>query len=97
MRVIAIKRLRDYWQKEPDVEKALRAWYAEAEEADWKTPAQIKATYRSASILQKGRVVFNVCGNKYRLVVRIRFDYSTIYIRFIGTHTEYDSIDANEI
>jgi len=97
MRVIAIKRLREYWQKEPDSEKALPAWYAEAEAADWKTPADIKASYRNASVLKSRRVVFNICGNKYRLVVRIRFDHSTVYIRFIGTHPEYDAIDANTI
>src|SRR5204863_5162227 len=97
MRVIAIKRLQQYWQKEPASEQALRAWYAEAEEADWKTPAQIKAKYGNASILKNGRVEFNICGNKYRLIVRIRFDYATIYIRFIGTHEEYDKIDVNKI
>jgi mRNA interferase HigB len=65
MRVIAIKRLREYWQKQPACEQALRAWYAEAENADWKTPADIKATYRNASILKNGRVVFNICGNNH--------------------------------
>ncbi len=97
MRVIAIKRLREYWQKEPAAEQALRAWYAEAEEADWKTPAEIKRRYGNASILKNGRVVFNIYGNKYRLIVRIRFDHATVYIRFIGTHEEYDEIDANKI
>ena len=97
MRVIAIKRLREYWLQEPACEQALRAWYAEAEDADWKTPAEIKATYRNASILKDGRVVFNICGNNYRLVVKIRFDHATVYIRFIGTHKRYDSIAANTI
>ena len=97
MRVIAIKRLREYCQKETDAEQSLRAWYAEAADGDSKTPADVKAKYRSASILKKCRVVFNICGNKYRLVVRIRFDHSTVYIRFIGTHQEYDAIDANTI
>src|SRR5258708_40306393 len=77
MRVIAIKRLREYWQKEPAAEQALRAWYVEAEEADWKTPARIKAKYGNESILRNGRVVFNICGNKYRLIVRISFDHAT--------------------
>src|SRR5437773_5528778 len=97
MRVIAMKRLREYWQKEAQAEQALRAWYAEAREAEWKTPVEIKAKYGNASILINGRVVFNICGNKYRLVVRIRFDHATVYIRFIGTHEEYDAIDANNI
>lgn len=97
MRVIAIKRLREYWQKEQEAEQALRAWYAEAEDADWKTPAEIKQKYGNASVLKNGRVVFNICGNKYRLIVRIRFDHATVYIRFIGTHEEYDKIDADKI
>jgi len=97
MHVIAIKRLREYWQKEPEAEQALRVWYAEAEDADWKTPADIKRKYGNASILKNGRVVFNICGNKYRLIVKIRFDIHRVYIRFIGTHEEYDEIDANTI
>jgi mRNA interferase HigB len=95
MRVIAIKRLREYWQNEPATEQALRASYAEAEDADWKTPAEIKAKYGNASVLKNGRVVFNICGNNYRLVVAINYDYATVYVRFIGTHKEYDKIDAN--
>jgi mRNA interferase HigB len=97
MRVIAIKRLREYWQYEPATEQALRAWYTEAEDADWKTPAEIKAKYGNASVLKNGRVVFNICGNNYRLVVAINYDYATVYVRFIGTHKEYDKIDANMI
>jgi mRNA interferase HigB len=97
MRVIARKALRDYWQKEPAAEQDLKAWFAEAENADWKTPAEVKVKYGNASILKAGRVVFNICGNKYRLVVRINYAFGVVYIRFIGTHDEYDRIDAQTI
>jgi mRNA interferase HigB len=97
MRVIARKTLKEYWEKEPETEQELKAWFAEAEDADWKTPADVKAKYGNASILKSGRVVFNICGNKHRLVVRINYDFRIIYIRFMGTHKEYDQIDAQTI
>lgn len=97
MRIISIKTLKDYWQKEPEAEEELKAWYSEAKNTTWKTPADIKEKYRNASILKAGRVVFNICGNKYRLVVWINYQYSMVYIRFIGTHKEYDKIDAGSI
>jgi mRNA interferase HigB len=97
MRVISIKTLRDYWQKEPGVEGELKAWYVEAKNAAWKTPAEIKTKYGNASILKTGRVVFNICGNRYRLVVRINYAFGLVYVRFIGTHKEYDKIDAGSI
>jgi len=97
MRVIALKTLKHYWEKKPDSEQALKAWFAEAQEGEWNTPAQVKAKYGSASILKHGRVVFNICGNKYRLVTSIAYDFHIIYIRFIGTHVEYDQIDAESI
>ncbi len=97
MHIISRKTLKDYWQREPEAEGELKAWYAEANNADWKSPAELKAKYRNASILKAGRVVFNICGNKYRLVVRINYKASLVYIRFIGTHKEYDKIDAESI
>ena len=97
MRVISLTTLKNYWLKEPAAEAELRAWYAEAKNAAWKTPAEIKAKYKDASILKAGRVVFNICGNKYRLIVRINYQYAIIYIRFAGTHKEYDKIDAETI
>lgn len=97
MHVIARKTLKDYWEREPQAEGELKAWYAEANNAEWKTPAELKAKYRNASILKAGRVVFNICGNKYRLVVRIHYKASLVYIRFIGTHKEYDKINAENI
>lgn len=97
MRIISKKALRDFWTREPAAQAELEAWHAEAKQASWKTPAQIKDKYGSASILKSGRVVFNICGNSYRLVAWINYDFFTIYIRFIGTHKEYDEIDAQTI
>lgn len=97
MVVIARKVLREYGEANPDAKKQIDAWYAEAAAAEWKTPADVKDKYRSASILKDGRVVFNICGNKHRLVVWINFAARTIYVRFLGTHREYDKIDAQTI
>ena len=95
--MIALSRLRAFWEESghEDAERPLRAWYAEASAADWKTTADIKAQYGTASILPRGRVVFNIRGNKYRLIVRLYHPY--VYIRFIGTHEEYDDVDAQTI
>ncbi|MBY0522280.1 MAG: type II toxin-antitoxin system HigB family toxin [Gemmataceae bacterium] len=97
MRIISRKTLKDYWAKVPGTKAALEAWYAEARNAEWASPADVKASYGSASILMGGRVVFNVRGNKYRLVVWINYDFYTVYIRFVGTHKEYDAIDPQTI
>ena len=97
MRVIAKKALRDFWHAHPDAEQQLRAWYAEAKSATWRMPADVKAKYRSASILRGGRVVFNICGNKYRLIVEINYAFHVVYIRFVGTHKDYDNIDAEVV
>ena len=79
------------------VEAALDAWYAAVRRAAWKEPADVKAQYRSTSILKDRRVVFNICGNRYRLVVKVNYVVDIVYIRFIGTHAAYDAIDANEV
>lgn len=97
VRIIAIKALKDFWKRHPDAEHPLRAWYAEAKNADWKKPADITKLYRTASILAENRVVFNIKGNDYRLVAAINYNYRIVYIRFIGTHKEYDKITAEEI
>ncbi|HOB99005.1 MAG TPA: type II toxin-antitoxin system HigB family toxin [Verrucomicrobiota bacterium] len=97
MRVIKIKTLLEFWQREPAAQAELQAWYAEAKEADWQTPAELKMQFGNASILKGQRVVFNICGNKYRLVVRINYPFRVIYIRFIGTHAEYDRIDVETV
>lgn len=97
MRVIARSTLREYWQSHADVEEALKDWFRETENAEWKTPQEMKAAHPDASILANNRVVFNIRGNRYRLVVRIRYEIGIIYIRFIGTHAEYNRIDAETI
>lgn len=97
MRVIAKAMLRDFWEAHPDAEQALRVWYREACAAHWRNPAELKADYLSASILRDSRVVFDICGNRYRLVVKIRYEFGLVYIRFVGTHAKYDAIDAHTV
>lgn len=97
MRVIAKKILRDFWKKHRDSEQQLKSWYKEAGEASWKHPNDIKKEYPAASILSNNRVVFNIKENKYRLIIKLNYDYQMIWIRFIGTHGEYDKIDASKI
>ena len=97
MRVIAKKTLREFWESHADSAEALKSWYYEADKATWKTPNDIKSEYPSASILEDNRFVFNIKGNHYRLIVRINFEVQIIWIRFIGTHAEYDKINANTI
>jgi len=97
MRVIAKKILRQFWEKQADSEEQLKTWYKEASKSIWNSPNDIKSEYPKASILKNGRVVFNICGNRYRLVVKINYLRKWVFIRFIGTHTEYDKIDADNI
>src|SRR5438132_4536857 len=97
MRIIALSTLRSFWEKHPITEQPLKAWYADAKKAVWYSFHDIKQTYPSASIIGNDRVVFNIKGNTYRLVVMIRFRDSKVFIRFIGTHAEYDKIDARTI
>jgi mRNA interferase HigB len=86
--------LRDFWEKHSDVEVALRSWYQDANQAHWKTPEDIKNVYASASIIEGNRAVFNIKGNHYRLIVAINYEFGIVYIRFIGSHREYDKINA---
>ena len=97
MRVIAKKILRDFWLKHPDCEQQLKSWYNEAEIATWKTPNEIKRDYPSASILENNRIVFNIKGNNYRLIIKLNYHYQMVWIRFIGTHAQYDKVDAATI
>jgi mRNA interferase HigB len=99
MRVIARRTLRAFWEKAPhrDAEHPLKAWFREATQADWANPSKVKAAYRNASIVGNDRIVFNIGGNKYRLVVRVNYPYRVVYIRFIGTHREYDRINVTEV
>lgn len=97
MRIIAKKILRDFWIKHPDCEQQLKTWYLESSKSLWVSPRDIKLEFPSASFLANNRVVFNIKGNNYRLIVRINYDYGIVWIRFIGTHSEYDKINANEV
>jgi len=97
LRVIAKKILREFWLKHTDCEQQLKAWFQEASKTEWKTSRDIKKDYPSASFLANNRVVFNIKGNHYRLVIRVNYDYQMVWIRFIGTHGEYDKIDAAKI
>lgn len=97
MRIIAKSTLRAFWTSHPDAEGPLLAWYREVEKEDWSQPAQVKEKYRSASIVKGSRVVFNIKGNDYRLVVKINYPYRVVYVRFVGTHVEYDAIDVEEV
>jgi mRNA interferase HigB len=97
MRIIAKSTLRDFWERFPDAEEPLLSWYREAEKADWDTPAKIKDQYRNASFVGDNRVVFNIKGNDYRLVVKINYGYRVVYVRFVGTHADYDKIEAKEV
>lgn len=100
MRVIALSTLKAFWENNLDYKDAREpclAWYRQVLEADWISPAAVKADFGNASILKDGRVVFNIAGNKYRLVVWVNYAYRVVYIRFIGTHKQYDAIDAQTI
>lgn len=97
MRVIAKKTLRVFLGNHTDCKQQLKAWYQETSKADWTGPKQVKIEYPSASFLAYNRVVFNIKGNHYRLIVRINYDYEMVWIRFIGTHAEYNKIDAKTI
>ena len=97
MRVVAVVTLRAFWQQHPDAEQPLKAWFEESSNASWTQPSDIKAQYRSASILKNRRAVFNIKGNAYRLVVAIAYRLQIVYVKFIGTHQQYDTIDAHTI
>ncbi len=91
--------LREFWENPgfTDAEQPLKAWYLEARNAEWKTPQDVKVLYRHASFLKDNRVVFNIAGNKYRLIVKINYPLGIIYTRFMGTHKQYDAIDAETV
>jgi mRNA interferase HigB len=97
VRVIAKRTLRDFWEKYPDAQGPLKSWHEETRQAHWKKPQQIKEQFSSASILKAGRVVFNIGGNKYRLVVAMDYGRQAYFIKFIGTHRQYDAIDAETV
>jgi len=100
VRIIALATLKSFLNRSAtyaDAREPVMAWYRQVKAADWSTPADIKRDIRSASILKDGRAVFNIAGNKYRIVVWINYDYRVVYIRFIGTHGQYDRVDAQSI
>lgn len=97
MRVFARRPLREFWEKHPDSEEQLATWYKEATKANWTSPAEIKSEYAKASILKDKKVIFNICGNKYRLVVRINYQRKWVFILFIGTHIEYDNLNIEKL
>ncbi len=99
MRIISRTTLKAFWEQSEyaDSEQPLKAWFDEAKQAKWQNPNEIKTHYKNASILKDSRVVFNIHGNKYRLIVKINYGFGIVYIRFVGTHKLYDKIDANEV
>ena len=97
MRVISKRTLREFWIRHNDSKSALESWYNEAKKAIWKSPVDLKKEYPDASIIANNRVIFNIKGNQYRLIVKINYSYGLVWIRFIGTHAEYDKVNAKTI
>jgi mRNA interferase HigB len=97
MRVIAVSHRRSFWEKNPATEQSLKSWVYEVRRATWRQPVEIKEQYRSASILKNSRVVFNIKGNDFRLVVSVAYRVGIVYVKFIGTHRKYDGIDAETV
>jgi len=96
-RIFSKSTLREFWETYPDSEQYLKTWFDTAMNSDWKTPNDVKQTYANASVLKNSRIVFNIKGNSYRLVVKFNFEKKWLFIRFIGTHAEYNMIDADNI
>ncbi|MBN1372837.1 MAG: type II toxin-antitoxin system HigB family toxin [Anaerolineaceae bacterium] len=97
MRIISRRILREFWEKHPDASAPLQTWFHDVERATWNTPADIKTAYQNASCVANNRVVFNIKGNHYRLVVVVIYRHGVVYIRFVGTHEEYDRVDVTTI
>jgi len=97
VRIIAKRTLREFWKRHPKAKGPLEAWHQEVVRADWANPSAVKTQFRSASILQGNRVAFNISGNHYRLIVKINYPYRVVYVRFIGTHGDYDAVDVTTI
>lgn len=99
MRVISRRTLREFWSRSDcrDAEQPLKAWFHEVEQSQWRSPAEVKASFRSASIVGSNRVVFNIAGNKYRVVALLNYQRGIAYVRFVGTHEEYDRTDVKVV
>ena len=95
--IFAKSTLREFWEKYPDSEQHLKTWYDTAMNANWESPNDVKQSYATTSILKDSKIVFNIKGNSYRLIVKFNFQKQWAFIRFTGTHSEYDKIDANTI
>ena len=97
MRIISRRTLREFWEQHPDARLPLQTWFHDVARASWSSPADIKAVYRNISFVANNRVVFNIKGNRYRLVVIVVYQHGVVYIRFVGTHAAYDQVDATSI
>lgn len=97
MRIIAVSQLRQFYEMHPDAEQPVKAWAEATGKAQWTAPADIKAQYRNVSILKNRRAVFNIKGNDYRLIVAIAYRIGIVYVKFIGTHADYDKVNAETV
>jgi mRNA interferase HigB len=97
MRIVARRTLGEFWEKHRTAEQPLKSWYREAAQATWVGPSDIKRSYRHASFLKGNRVIFNIGGNKYRLIVHVNYTYRVLYVRYVGTHADYDNVDPEQI
>lgn len=97
MRIIAKRTLREFWTANPDAERPLQAWYKEVEAEKWTSPHDLKARYPRASVIRDNRAIFRIRQGRFRLVARINYDAGLVYIRFVGTHAQYDEIDAETV
>lgn len=97
MRIISRRALREFWEVHRDAEEPLRSWHRRVKREEWDTPADVKARHPTASIVGNGRVVFNIRGNAYRLIVKVDYRLHRVYVRFVGTHREYDRVNAREV
>ena len=97
MRIIALKTIKEFWRKHSETEQSLKAWFDEVKQADWDSPNDVLADFPNTIVLKNDRLIFKIKGNKYRLVVAVKYEFKIVYIRFIGIHAEYDKINAEEI
>jgi mRNA interferase HigB len=97
VRIISRKKLKEFWERHTDARSSLESWLADVRQADWQMPNDIKMVYRNASFVANNRIIFNIKGNKYRLIVVVQYAYKIVFIRFIGTHQEYGEIDSKTI
>ncbi len=97
MQIIARRTLRAFWEVNPPAEAPLRTWYALVAAADWTGPADVKAHFGSADFVGDNRIIFNIGGNKYRLIVHVAYTYKRVLVKFVGTHADYDKINAEDV